>query len=108
MELTSFNAQLADGTELCGAWYIGQSCTVSFKLINESHRRMHPNKTCRVKCCVIPLPPQEHMLLRVPLHRDHSLQLRGPDEGLAWSSSQTDRTALHFRIVLRSMDLTLT
>ena len=67
MELTSFTAQLADGTDLA----VEKCCTVSFKLINGSH----PNITCRVKCCVIRLPPQVDMLLGAPFHRDHSLQL---------------------------------
>ena len=67
MELTSFTAQLADGSDLA----VEKCCTVSFKLINGSH----PNITCRVKCCVIRLPPQVDMLLGAPFHRDHSLQL---------------------------------
>ncbi len=67
MESTSFNALMADGSDLA----VKKCCRISFKLLNGSH----PNVTCRVKCCVIRLPPQVDMLLGAPFHRDHSLQL---------------------------------
>ena len=67
MESTSFNAQMADGSELA----VKKCCKIYFKLLNGSH----PNITCHVQCCVIRLPPQVDLLLGAPFHRDHSLQL---------------------------------
>ncbi len=65
MEPTSFSAQMADGSELT----VKKCCNLNVKLLNGSH----PNVTCRVKCCVIRLPPQVDMLLDAPFHRDNSL-----------------------------------
>ncbi len=67
MKPTSFNAQMADGSALA----VRKCCILSFKLLHGSH----PNVTCRVKFCVIRLPPQVDMLLGAPFHRDYSLQL---------------------------------
>ncbi len=67
MNPTSFSAQMADGSALA----VKKCCNLRFRLVEGSQS----NITCRIKCCVIWLPPQVDMLLGAFFHKDHRSSL---------------------------------